>query len=319
VLYPRRHPLNGHELGYRVRRDHPEMENGQPQNKYLSSVDRAHLFFAPGAAALLGDASAPAALVESEKAALALTAAAVRARRTVLAVALGGCWGWRGRIGKTTDAAGARVDEKGPLPDLDLIAWTGRDVAILFDANVATNTRVKAARRGLAEELTRRGARVRCVDVPNEPGINGPDDYLRAKGEAALWALFDAAPTTATFKRTDAGNAEMFAVRHADDLRFDHAAQIWRVWTGHHWAADRDGVVRRLAKEALRARLESATSLTEDTERQQECKWALQSESRRGLDAMLALAQSERPLAVSGDDWDRHPMLFGGRNARHRS
>src|SRR6476469_9398208 len=40
VLYPRRHPLNGHELGYRVRRDHPELETGQRENKYLSSVDR---------------------------------------------------------------------------------------------------------------------------------------------------------------------------------------------------------------------------------------------------------------------------------------
>ena len=39
--------------------------------------------------------------------------------RAVLAVGTGGCWGWRGVIGKTEDANGTRVDETGPLPDLD--------------------------------------------------------------------------------------------------------------------------------------------------------------------------------------------------------
>jgi putative DNA primase/helicase len=314
VLYPRPHPVRGYVQGYRVRRDHPEMEEGQPRNKYLSSIDRAHLFFAPGAAPLLRDLAVRVVLVESEKAALALTEAAGRAGRQELAIGLGGCWGWKGRIGKTEDANGARVDEHGVLPDFDLITWKDREVVIAFDGNATTNTSVKAARRGLAEELTGRGALVRCVDVPQEPGVNGPDDYLRVHGDEALWALLDTITGTVTFKRTDAGNAEMFAARHAANLRFDHAAQIWRRWTGHHWTVDRDGAVRRLAKETLRARLDAAATLTQDTERKEEIRWSLQSESRRGLDAMLALAQSERPLAVTGDDWDRQPMLLGVQN-----
>jgi hypothetical protein len=35
----------------RLRRDHPEMENGKPRDKYLSAFgDTKHLFFPPGAA-----------------------------------------------------------------------------------------------------------------------------------------------------------------------------------------------------------------------------------------------------------------------------
>ena len=97
--------------------------------------------------------------------------------------------GFRGVIGKTTDANGARVDEKGPLPDFDLIAWTGRPVVIAFDANTATNAKVQAARRLLAQELTGRGAVVRFLNIPTEPGINGPDDYIGQYGAAAFFAL----------------------------------------------------------------------------------------------------------------------------------
>ena len=112
------------------------------------------------------------------------------------------------------------------------------------------------------------------------------------------------------FARSDAGNAELFADLHATDVRFDYAANIWRIWTGHHWATDRDGAVRRMAKDAMRHRLELAATLVHDEDRKNEARWAIQSESRRGLDALLALAQSEQPLAVTGDGWDTHPTLL---------
>ena len=64
----------------RLRRDHPEIENGKPKDKYLSAYgDNRHLFFQPGAGALLADTSAPVVIVESEKAVLACAAAAERA------------------------------------------------------------------------------------------------------------------------------------------------------------------------------------------------------------------------------------------------
>ena len=62
-------------------------------------------------------------------------------------------------------------------------------VVIAFDANAATNAKVQVARRMLAKELTTRGAVVRIVDIPAEPDVNGPDDYIGAHGAEAFFAL----------------------------------------------------------------------------------------------------------------------------------
>ena len=197
ILFPRVDPITGREVGYRVRRDHPEMEDGRPKNKHLSSIDRSHWFFPPSCAGLLTDTTVPVVIVEAEKSSLALTAVARRNGLALLPIALGGVWNWKGRIGKTTDASGARVDEHGPLPDFGLIEWSGRKVTLLFDANVGTNSYVKAARRGLANELAGRGARVFLGTLPEELGVNGPDDYLAAHGDQALVGVIDGADPAA--------------------------------------------------------------------------------------------------------------------------
>jgi putative DNA primase/helicase len=195
LVYPYVHVVTGARVTCRLRRDHPEVDAaGKPIAKYLAPHgDARHLFFAPGAGARLADPTALVVIVEAEKSVLALTAAAERVGRLVLAIGCGGCWGWRGRIGKTTDSTGARVDEKGPLLDLDRVVWTGRDCVILFDANVATNASVQAARRALADDLVGRGARVRLGALPAENGVNGPDDHIGKHGDAAVFALLDAA------------------------------------------------------------------------------------------------------------------------------
>jgi Domain of unknown function (DUF3854) len=193
VLFPGLHPETGQTRNYRVRRDQPEMENGKPKNKYMSSVDPPTLYFPPGCGAQLMDASIPVVFIEPEKGALALWAAASRTGRRVLPVATRGCWNFRGRTGKTTDANGSRVDETGVLPDMDRLAWGARDVVVLSDANVATNTSVQAAGRALAKALGDRGAKVRVTAVPVEEGINGPDDYIGRHGDEALFRLLDTA------------------------------------------------------------------------------------------------------------------------------
>lgn len=194
VVYPYFIPGQASPVTHRLRRDHPEIENGKPKNKYLSGYgDRRHLYFAARKVALLAVVAASVIIVESEKAALATFESAQRTGRDVLPIALGGCWSWRGRIGKTLDPKGASVDEIGVLPDFGLIEWTSRDVVILFDSNVNTNRAVQMARRELAAELTRRGAKVRFATLPIENDINGPDDYLGKHGDTDYWALLDGA------------------------------------------------------------------------------------------------------------------------------
>ncbi len=256
IIYPYYNPQSSQSISCRVRRDHPEIENGKPRDKYLSAFgDRRHLYFAPGVAGRLADTSVQVVVVEAEKSVLAITAAAARAGRPMLAIGTGGCWGWRGRIGKTIDSTGARVDEKGPLPDFGRVTWTGRNTIVLFDANAAANAKVRTARRALAAELTGRGATVRIATLPVEEGVNGPDDYLATHGDAALLKLVDDAilvqPATVDELLEDCGfgalgnPADLATVEPALNALQDHLRGA-------------DAIRRATARVAAIARLKSA-------------------------------------------------------------
>lgn len=317
VRYPYVDPETGAIVTSRLRRDHPEIENGRPKNKYLSPFgDVRHLYFPVGAARWLADPSVPAVIVEAEKSVLAITAASERAGRPVLVIGTGGCWGWRGRIGKTTDATGARVDEQGPLPDFGRVTWTARDTIIVFDGNVAINPAVREARRACAVELRRRGARVRLGSVPtDDPAINGPDDLIAERGDAALWRVLDAgAMVPSDLPLTDSGNAEYFADLVAGELAYDHTAREWVIFTGHHWTADPVRHVTERAVEAMRRRATDAIRMTDPGARKDAMRWASRSEDHRQLVNLLTLAQSKPGLAVTHTVWDAHPLVLGVHN-----
>jgi Domain of unknown function (DUF3854) len=178
----------------RVRRDRPEVENGKPKAKYISPPnDHKHLYFVPGCIELLRDKGTGVIVVEAEKSVLAIVAWSQRLGRKILPVGLGGCWGWKGRIGKIDGPNGERLDEKGVLPDFDVIAWQDRDVVILFDSNASTNFSVRRARFELAQELMSRGAKVRLGDLPVIDKVNGPDDLIAECGDWSLSSLLETA------------------------------------------------------------------------------------------------------------------------------
>jgi putative DNA primase/helicase len=113
-----------------------------------------------------------------------------------------------------------------------------------------------------------------------------------------------------TFHLTDAGNAELFASLNAHKVRYDHRRGRWLVWEAHRWRPDRNGQVYRLAKDAMRRRFRDAASIEDLNTRSLAAGWAVKSENRNRLDALLKLAQSELPLADTGEDWDADPTLL---------
>jgi hypothetical protein len=193
IVFPYPDPADGHWPTRRLRRDHPDVgAEGKVKDKYLCPYgDNRHLYFPPGAGALLRDLSVPAVFVEAEKSALAITALAEKKGRRILAIATGGCWGWRGKIGIGATANGEREEESGSLADLWRIQWKHRQAIIAFDSNVTTNERVQSARRDLAETLAASGAKVYLVTLPQGPGINGPDDFIAVRGGEAFLQLID--------------------------------------------------------------------------------------------------------------------------------
>jgi hypothetical protein len=230
IVFPYFVPTNGTgRVTCRLRRDHPEIEDAKPRNKYIAPYgDVRHLYFPPSAAERLADKETVIVFVEAEKSSLTIEAWAQRNDRKILAIATGGSWGWRGTIGKTADASGARVSETGPLPDLACVR--NHQAIILFDSNTATNAKVEAARYAFKEALKTFGAT--SVLTPNLPtrgnsNINGPDDLLREYGDFAIAEVLTSTKDTSTEEKLGSCSvAELFAAREKE--------VDWMCWP---WAA----------------------------------------------------------------------------------
>jgi putative DNA primase/helicase len=124
----------------------------------------------------------------------------------------------------------------------------------------------------------------------------------------------EGADTTRRFPRTDAGNGELFAYLNRDQLRYDHRRGRWLGWAGHHWDHDSTGAAPRLAIEAMRMRYRAAEGILDSSEKKREADFAIASENRHRLEALLFLARSLPPLADAGDQWDQDPFLLGVAN-----
>ena len=116
------------------------------------------------------------------------------------------------------------------------------------------------------------------------------------------------------FPRTDAGNAELFTHLFGDRLRYDHRRKRWLEWAGSWWQLDIDAKVIRMVKQATRTRYQNAAYIEDLKDREAEAKWAIQSENRLRLDAALALAKAEKPIADSGEAWDTSSWLLAVSN-----
>ncbi len=101
------------------------------------------------------------------------------------------------------------------------------------------------------------------------------------------------------FARTDIGNAERFALRQGEVVRYCNQIKKWYIWGGTRWAMGDVGDVYRLAKETVRAMLNEALELQSEDARTALAKHALRSESEPRIRAMLAL-DSMRSASLFG-------------------
>ncbi len=224
ILFPYVWPGESGPREFRLRLDHPPIEydsEGRPKErgKYLSPPGRGNLlYWAPGTdAEWLQDASLPVVVVEGEKKTLSLWSVALHAlgdtadRPRFLPIGLSGVYNWRGSTGKTTGPDGTRRDVKGPIPDLQRVAWRGRKVTICFDLNVTSNESVQAARFQLTQELRKRGAVLHWFVWPEDTpaGINGIDDLIGAWGPDRVLVLVEGArPVKVTTRDQQASTRE---------------------------------------------------------------------------------------------------------------
>lgn len=102
--------------------------------------------------------------------------------------------------------------------------------------------------------------------------------------------------------------AERLVKRHAGHLRHAHGLG-WYVWDGRRWAPDKDGASLRAAVDTVKAALRQLAALAGE-DREKLYRDVRRAETASGLDGMLRIAGSLRPVAVPADALDADPYLF---------
>lgn len=109
---------------------------------------------------------------------------------------------------------------------------------------------------------------------------------------------------------TDSGNAEFFVFLYSRIVRFDHTLKIWFLWGGHYWIKNTKNEIFQLALNAARRRQALALSVSDVTQKERILKWALQSENKNRLTAMLHIAKTMNPIATVRVDWNTNAWLL---------
>ena len=137
------------------------------------------------------------------------------------------------------------------------------------------------------------------------------DDYLRRVWDQENEPGFDRNKKSRAFPYTEAGDAEFFAAKHADNVRFDHARRRWLHFDENRWRPDEKGSILTLALAVMRDRQRLALNIHgDDDARRRNLKWTISGESKNRLKNLLDIAQSLKPLADDGTDWDTKPFIL---------
>jgi putative DNA primase/helicase len=102
--------------------------------------------------------------------------------------------------------------------------------------------------------------------------------------------------------------------RHGRGIRFCHPWERWLVWDERRWKLDDTGEARRRAKKTARSILAEAKTIEDDEKRKAHAVWAIASETRDKIGAMIYLAQAEAGIPILPDEMDSNPWLFNCRN-----
>ena len=113
----------------------------------------------------------------------------------------------------------------------------------------------------------------------------------------------------APYHRTDKGNAERLVARYGNDIRYCIVRKEWLLWDGTRWRVDETGKVVELGKQVV-ARIYGEAATLEGDGRQELVKWAMRSESKEKLHAMLDMAKTDPVIALHPDELDTDPSLL---------
>jgi putative DNA primase/helicase len=153
----------------------------------------------------------------------------------------------------------------------------------------------------------------------------GPDDFYKPNGNSSFEGSKEPANGNQVSSNegtrseparplTDLGNAERLALRLRGKALHIHEAKCWYVYTGKRWEEDTTGAVYRHAQDTVRAIYAEAENAPDQPERKATAKWAMTSESKTRIDAMVGLSATIKGMTVSATVFDTDPYLLACNN-----
>jgi len=158
--------VDGKEVGFQFRPDHPRTSNRGKPIKYESPAGSSNrLDCPPRCQKMIGNPRVPLWVTEGSKKADAL------ASKGACAISVTGVWGFKGK----NQFGGITF-----LTDWDYVALKNRTVYLAFDSDIVTKEPVRKALEHIGEHLKRKGATIQIIQLPQLEGQSktGIDDYL---------------------------------------------------------------------------------------------------------------------------------------------
>lgn len=121
-------------------------------------------------------------------------------------------------------------------------------------------------------------------------------------------------PLTEKYYTTDMGNGKRFTARYREQFKHSNAWG-WLHWNGHKWERNAEKFVMDAARHTAQMIFaEAADSDITPEASKQIGKWAMTSQNRSKLDAMLYLASSEAGIRATPADFDADPFTLNCSN-----
>jgi putative DNA primase/helicase len=119
-------------------------------------------------------------------------------------------------------------------------------------------------------------------------------------------------PLTEKYYLTDMGNGKRFTARFKDQFRHSRAWG-WLHWNGYKWERNAEVLVMDAARHTARLIFDEARDASQERVKAIG-KWAIATQGRSKLDAMLYLASSEEGIRATPNDFDHDHFVLNCRN-----
>ncbi|MBK9497223.1 MAG: bifunctional DNA primase/polymerase [Xanthomonadales bacterium] len=120
-------------------------------------------------------------------------------------------------------------------------------------------------------------------------------------------------PLTEKIYLTDMGNGRRFALRFSDQFKYNKALG-WLNWNGSKWERNAEPQVMNAARHTVNAIFEEARDAHNPDDAKLASKWAVSSQSRGRLDALIYLASTEPSIHTPPEMFDIDPLLLNCKN-----